>query len=63
MQAFDFIGAGDGNRTRDRLITNQLLYRLSYTSNNVSIIHNIFVFPIPIMNYFGFLLTLFLMVE
>jgi hypothetical protein len=25
-------GAGDGNRTRDRLITNQLLYRLSYTS-------------------------------
>jgi hypothetical protein len=25
-------GAGDGTRTRDRLITNQLLYQLSYTS-------------------------------
>ena len=28
----DFIGAGDGTRTRDLLITNQLLYRLSYAS-------------------------------
>jgi hypothetical protein len=26
------IGAGDGTRTRNRLITNQLLYRLSYAS-------------------------------
>ena len=26
------IGAGDGTRTRDLLITNQLLYQLSYTS-------------------------------
>ncbi len=26
MQAFDFIGAGDGNRTRDRLITNHAIY-------------------------------------
>jgi hypothetical protein len=26
------IGAGDGTRTRDRLITNQLLYQLSYAS-------------------------------
>ncbi len=25
-------GAGDGTRTRDLLITNQLLYQLSYTS-------------------------------
>lgn len=31
-------GAGDGNRTRDLLITNQLLYRLSYTSQRLSII-------------------------
>ena len=27
-----FIGAGGGIRTRDLLITNQLLYRLSHTS-------------------------------
>ena len=27
-----FYGAGDGTRTRDLLITNQLLYQLSYTS-------------------------------
>ncbi len=27
----EFIGAGEGNRTSDLLITNQLLYRLSYT--------------------------------
>ena len=27
-----FRGAGDGTRTRDLLITNQLLYQLSYTS-------------------------------
>ena len=26
------VGAGDGTRTRDLLITNQLLYQLSYTS-------------------------------
>ena len=28
----DFNGAGDGIRTCDLLITNQLLYRLSHTS-------------------------------
>ena len=28
-----FNGAGDMNRTRDLLITNELLYRLSYTGN------------------------------
>jgi hypothetical protein len=27
-------GAGDGTRTRDLLITNQLLYQLSYASAN-----------------------------
>ena len=27
-------GAGDGTRTRDLLITSQLLYQLSYTSQN-----------------------------
>ena len=27
------VGAGDGTWTRDRLITNQMLYQLSYTSN------------------------------
>ena len=27
-----FFGAGNGTRTCDLLITNQLLYRLSYTS-------------------------------
>jgi hypothetical protein len=30
-QAFDFPGAGEMNRTPDLLITNELLYRLSYT--------------------------------
>ena len=30
---FYFIGAGDMNRTRDLLITNELLYRLSYTGD------------------------------
>ena len=29
-------GAGDGTRTRDLLITNQLLYQLSYASTNDS---------------------------
>ena len=28
-----FFGAGNVTRTRDLLITNQLLYQLSYTSN------------------------------
>ena len=28
-------GAGERNRTPDRLITNQLLYRLSYASNDL----------------------------
>ena len=30
-------GAGDGTRTRDLLITNQLLYQLSYTSMMVGV--------------------------
>jgi hypothetical protein len=30
MQVFVSYGANDGIRTRDLLITNQLLYRLSY---------------------------------
>ncbi len=30
--AYPYFGAGDGTRTRDLLITNQLLYQLSYTS-------------------------------
>ena len=63
MISFNIIGAGDGNRTRDRLITNQLLYRLSYTSNHASIIHNFFVLPILYINYFGFLLVLLLEIE
>ena len=29
------IGAGTRSRTRDLLITNQLLYQLSYTGNNL----------------------------
>ncbi len=29
-----FIGAGEMNRTPDLLITNELLYRLSYTGDN-----------------------------
>jgi hypothetical protein len=29
----ELTGAGDGTRTRDLLITNQLLYQLSYASN------------------------------
>jgi hypothetical protein len=31
-QSLSLFGAGDGTRTRDLLITNQLLYQLSYTS-------------------------------
>ena len=31
-ETLTFFGAGDGTRTRDLLITNQLLYQLSYTS-------------------------------
>ncbi len=29
------LGAGDGTRTRNLLITNQLLYRLSYASSEI----------------------------
>ena len=35
---FDLNGAGDWIRTRDLLITNQLLYQLSYTSRTVEIV-------------------------
>ena len=31
LQAFDLYGAGTRSRTRDLLITSQLLYQLSYT--------------------------------
>lgn len=31
MYIIDCSGAGEGNRTSDLLITNQLLYQLSYT--------------------------------
>ena len=31
LQAFDLYGAGTKSRTRDLLITSQLLYQLSYT--------------------------------
>ena len=31
-------GAGDGNRTRDLLITNQLLYQLSYAGARVQLL-------------------------
>jgi hypothetical protein len=34
LQAFDFIGADERNRTSDLLITNQLLYQLSYISKD-----------------------------
>ena len=32
LSSIELIGAGERNRTPDRLITNQLLYLLSYTS-------------------------------
>jgi len=32
---FNYSGAGEGTRTPDRLITNQLLYQLSYASVSV----------------------------
>jgi hypothetical protein len=54
--AFEILGAGDGNRTRDRLITNQLLYRLSYTSEEARIIHNIFFLASIFIDYFGLFL-------
>jgi hypothetical protein len=31
QRAFEVVGAGEMNRTPDLLITNELLYRLSYT--------------------------------
>ena len=34
-------GAGGGNRTPDRLITNQLLYLLSYASRQKNILYKI----------------------
>ncbi len=37
LQAFDLYGAGTRNRTRDLLITSQLLYQLSYTGNGASL--------------------------
>ena len=38
------VGAGNVTRTHDLLITNQLLYRLSYTSVNFDIIAHSFHF-------------------
>ena len=35
-----WIGAGERNRTSDLLITNQLLYRLSYTGLALHYIHS-----------------------
>ena len=35
MQAFDLYGAGTKSRTRDLLITSQLLYQLSYAGTPV----------------------------
>ena len=35
LQVMDVIGAGERNRTPDRLITNQLLYLLSYASAGI----------------------------
>ena len=35
LQLYDSSGAGDGTRTRNLLITNQLLYRLSYASKPI----------------------------
>ena len=46
-------GAGDGTRTRDLLITNQLLYQLSYTSK-----YSVTTFHI-IKYYYRFVNTLF----
>lgn len=60
---FTLFGAGDGNRTRDRLITNQLLYRLSYTSKEARIIHNKSSLASAFVDYFGFLFVLFLFAE
>ena len=35
-----FAGAGDGIRTRDLLITNQLLYQLSYAGTAITVMDN-----------------------
>jgi hypothetical protein len=37
VSCFDASGAGDGTRTRDLLITNQLLYQLSYASTTLEL--------------------------
>jgi hypothetical protein len=34
LDSSSFSGAGEGNRTPDPLITNQMLYRLSYASTS-----------------------------
>ena len=39
LYLIDFIEAGDGTRTRDLLITNQLLYQLSYASLNEALFY------------------------
>ena len=52
-----FIGASEGIRTPDRLITNQLLYQLSYTSEEVLIIHNFFSLQSPYFIFFALLRT------
>ncbi len=46
-------GAGDGTRTRDRLITNQLLYQLSYASSYSTVARAGILFTLEIKcNYF-----------
>ncbi|OYV17078.1 MAG: hypothetical protein CG438_1446, partial [Methylococcaceae bacterium NSP1-1] len=51
----------DGTRTRDRLITNQLLYQLSYTSKEADIIHKNILLQSPLAYFFCFLAVLFLL--
>ena len=44
----EIVGAGDGTWTRNLLITNQLLYQLSYTSSFISLIYYLFFTKFPI---------------
>ena len=48
------IGAGERSRTADRLITNQLLYQLSYTSSEpLMVVHAGHDFKPGVTNYYG----------
>ena len=59
MVSFSFFGAGDGIRTCDLLITNQLHYRLCYTSDCNIISHSNAFFKSFLNFYFIFIMRFY----